>query len=540
MKASIFLLSLVPFLVQAVERSDEAGNNRPNIIMIMVDDMGFSDISCYGGEIPTPHLDSLAENGLKFSQFYNTGRCCPTRATLLTGLYSHQAGIGWMTADQNTIGYRGQLNDECVTIAEVLNPAGYFTSMTGKWHVGFEHGVTPWKRGFDRSLNLPAGGLHFSNQTGPKGGTKMFLNGKEVDRNDPQFGPPWYGTDLWTDQGISFIDESIKEKKPFFLYLAHVAPHFPCMAPEETIKKYRGKYLKGWDVLRKERYQRQIESGLIDPKWKLSSRPKDVPAWDSLNETQRIKYDDMMAIYAAMMEEIDNNIGKLVSALEKRKVLDNTLILFFSDNGGNAEAGITGKYIGDDPGGPHSNVFIGKCWAELNNTPFRKYKHYNHEGGIATPLIAHWPKGIAPQKDDKWVRTPTHLIDIMATCLDLGKTKYPREMKGKKIHPFPGKSLRPLFNGNKILSRPLYWEHEGNAAIRIGNDKLVRLGRTGPWELYDIEKDRTELNDLATKFPQKVKELSGKWDDWAKKNRVVPYPKPKKKKKPAPKKKIKA
>ena len=539
MRASIFLLSLVPFFVQAAERSDKADNDRPNIIMIMVDDMGFSDISCYGGEIPTPHLDSLAKNGMKFSQFYNTGRCCPTRATLLTGLYSHQAGLGWMTADQNTIGYRGQLNDECVTIAEVLRPAGYFTSMTGKWHVGFEHGVTPWNRGFDRSLNLPAGGLHFSNQTGPKGGTKMFLNGKEVDRNDPQFDPPWYGTDLWTDQGISFIDESIKEKKPFFLYLAHVAPHFPCMAPEKTIKKYRGKYLKGWDILRKERYQRQIESGLIDPKWKLSSRPKDVPAWDSLNEAQRIKYDDMMAIYAAMMEEIDNNIGKLVSALQKRKVLDNTLILFFSDNGGNAEAGITGKYIGDDPGGPHSNVFIGKCWAELNNTPFRKYKHYNHEGGIATPLIVHWPKGIAPQRGDKWVRTPTHLIDIMATCLDLGKAKYPKEMKGKKIHPFPGQSLRPLFKGEKISSRPLYWEHEGNAAIRIGDDKLVRLGRTGPWELYNIKKDRTELNDLATKFPQKVKELSGKWHDWAKRNRVVPYPKPKKKKNPAPKKKIK-
>ena len=215
------------------------------------------------------------------------------------------------------------------------------------------------------------------------------------------------------------------------------------------------------------------------------------------------------------------------------------MILFFSYNGGNAEAGIAGKYIGDDPGGPHSNVFIGKCWAELNNTPFRKYKHYNHEGGIATPLIAHWPKGITPQKDDKWVRTPTHLIDIMATCLDLGKAKYPREMKGKKIHPFPGKSLRPLFDGEKISSRPLYWEHEGNAAIRIGDDKLVRLGRTGPWELYNIKKDRTELNDLATKFPQKVKELSGKWHDWAKRNRVVPYPKPKKKKNPAPKKKIK-
>ncbi|MED5576019.1 MAG: sulfatase-like hydrolase/transferase, partial [Planctomycetota bacterium] len=289
------------------------GLERPNVIVILVDDMGFSDIGSYGSEIPTPHLDAMAKRGIKFSQFYNTGRCCPTRATLLTGLYSHQTGVGWMTDDQGAPGYRGHLNQECVTLAEVLSGAGYFTFMTGKWHVGFNHGVTPWGRGFHRSLNLPAGGLHFSNQTGPKGGTKMFLNGEEVARDDPQFNPPWYGSDLWTEQGIKFMDEAIAQEQPFFWYLAHVAPHFPCMAPDETISKYRGKYMKGWDALREERFARQKAMGLIDEQWALETRPDQVPAWDSLSTEEQQRYDDMMAIYAAMIEEVDKNLGKLVS-----------------------------------------------------------------------------------------------------------------------------------------------------------------------------------------------------------------------------------
>ncbi len=501
--------------------------DRPNIVVIMVDDMGFSDIGCYGGEIPTPHLDALAAGGVKFSQFYNTGRCCPTRASLLTGLYSHQAGIGWMTTDQGLPGYAGQLNNRCVTIAEVLGRAGYFTAMTGKWHVGFAHGVTPWGRGFHRSLNLPAGGLHFSNQTGPKGGTQMFLNGEEVSRDDPQFDPPWYGSDLWTVQGIKFMDEAIGEKKPFLLYLAHVAPHFPCMAPEETIAKYRGKYMKGWDVLREERYARQIESGLIDSNWQLEPRPATIPAWDSLSPQEQRRYDDMMAIYAAMIEEVDKNVGKLVDALKDRGQLDNTLILFLSDNGGNAEAGVSGKYDGANPGDPHSNVFIGKCWAHLNNTPFRKYKHYNHEGGIATPLIAHWPAAVKPRSGTEgWITTPTHLIDIMATCLDLGDADYPAEFNGNAIKPTQGQSLIPLLTDEgSFAERPLFWEHEGNAAIRVANRKLVRLGMKGKWELYDLRDDRTEQNDLAAENSEEVKMLSRQWRQWARTSSVLPKPK---------------
>ncbi len=505
---------------------------RPNIVIIMVDDMGFSDIGPYGSEIPTPHLDALAAGGVKFSQFYNTGRCCPTRASLLTGLYSHQAGVGWMTNDQGAPGYRGQLNDRCVTIAEVLGQAGYFTVMTGKWHVGFNHGVTPWGRGFDRSLNLPAGGLHFSNQTGPKGGTQMFMNGMEVARDDPQFNPPWYGSDLWTEQGIRFVDEAIEQEKPFFWYLAHVAPHFPCMAPEATIAKYRGKYMDGWDRLREARYARQIESGLIDADWKLEPRPEPIPAWDSLSPEQKRRYDDMMAIYAAMIEEVDKNMGKLVSALRERNQLDNTLILFLSDNGGNAEAGVDGRYQGDHPGDPHSNVFIGRCWAHLNNTPFRKYKHYNHEGGIATPLIAHWPVAIPAGGDDgKWIETPTHLIDLMATCVDLAEATYPESFNGNEIVPMQGQSLRPLLTGQGTFpDRELFWEHEGNAAIRVGDEKLVREGLRGKWELFDLKSDRTEQNDLAAERPERAAELGKRWRQWAKSANVMPKPKKKEKK----------
>ncbi len=502
------------------------GSDRPNIILIMVDDMGFSDIGCYGSEIPTPNLDALAANGLKFSQFYNTGRCCPTRASLLTGLYSHQAGIGWMTSDQKVEGYRGQLTDNCVTIAEVLSEAGYLTCMTGKWHVGFEHGVTPWGRGFDRSLNLPAGGLHFNNQTGSKGGTKLYLNGEEISKDDPQFNPPWYGTDLWTRQGIRFVDEAIKNQQPFFWYLAHVAPHFPCMAPEETIAKYRGKYMKGWDRLREERHQRQINSGLINSQWQLETRPRQVPAWDSLDNEEKIRYDDMMAIYAAMIEEIDHSVGLLVSELRERKQLDNTLILFLSDNGGNAEAGTSGRYQGENPGDPHSNVFIGQCWAHLNNTPFRKYKHYNHEGGIASPLIAHWPAGIKSQNQrDGWVDTPSHVIDLMATCVDVGDATYPTKYADQRIQQLAGVSLRPIMDDQAAnLVRPLFWEHEGNAAMREGDLKLVRDGLNGKWELFDLKADRTEQINLASEHPDKVQELSERWRSWARSVNAMPKP----------------
>ena len=503
-------------LAAAATRADE----RPNIITILVDDMGFSDIGSYGSEIPTPHLDKLAAGGVKFTQFYNTGRCCPTRAALLTGLYPHRAGIGHMTNDEGIPGYRGQLLDNSVTIAEVLGDAGYFTSMTGKWHVGWNEDVNPQSRGFHRSLAMPAGGLHFDDQTGPKGSTRIYLNGGEISRQDPRLSPPWYGTHLWTGWTLKFIDEARAAKKPFFHYLAHVAPHFPCMAPEETIAKYRGTYMKGWDKLGGERFIRQKASGLIDGKWRPESRPDEIPSWDSLSESERVRYDDMMAIYAAMIEELDKSIATLVAGLEERGELDNTLILFLSDNGGNAESGIKGLYTGRKPGDPHSNVFVGRCWAHLQNTPFREYKHYTHEGGIATPLIAHWPKGIA--KPGRWEKTPAHVIDLLATAVELGKAGYPKEREGKAITPLQGTSLAPLLTGGGgIPARPLFWEHEGNAAVRIDDWKLVRKGAKGPWELFDLAADRTEQNNLLDKHPRKAAQLKNAWESWAKENHVI-------------------
>lgn len=508
---------VLPCLIAVAAAGRAAEPPRPNIVVILVDDMGFSDIGCYGGEIPTPHLDALAANGLRFTQFYNTGRCCPTRASLLTGLYPHQAGVGHMTRDQGVPGYRGHLNDSCVTIAEVLRPAGYFTAMSGKWHVGQEHGATPWGRGFHRSLNAAAGGFYFAGS----GRAKLFLNGEEIANDDPRLPKDWYSTDLWTTFGLKFIDEAIADKKPFYLHLCHNAPHFPLQAPAEEIAKFRGKYSEGWGGLRDQRIARQRELGVIDPAWEKSPRPADVRLWKDYSAEERDRFDHIMAVYAAVVHRMDKAVGDLVAGLEARGVLEDTLILFMSDNGGNAESGPGGRSEGD-PARADSNWFCGESWAFMENAPFRLYKHYNHEGGIATPLIAHWPSGIRARGELR--HQPGHLIDIMATCAEVSGAPYPKEVGGKPIEPMEGRSLVPAFRNEAIERDALFWEHEGNAAIRAGDMKLVRRGRGGAWELYDMKADRTELKDLAASRPDKAKELAERWRAWAERAHVVPYP----------------
>jgi arylsulfatase A-like enzyme len=493
---------------------------KANILVILVDDMGFSDIGCYGSEIPTPNLDRLASNGLRFTQFYNTGRCCPTRASVLTGLYPHEAGVGHMTEDDGVPGYRGRLNDRCVTIAEVLRGAGYFTAMSGKWHVGQNHGVVPWERGFERSLNSPAGGFYYPE--GKRG--RVFLNGQALADDAPELPKNWYTTDLWTDYGIKFVDEARAAQKPFFLYLAYNAPHFPLQAPPDEIAKFRGKYKSGWDKLREQRHARQKELGVVDKAWPLSPRPPLVRAWDKLNDQEKDRFDHIMAIYAACVAHMDTAVGRVVAALKQRGVLDNTLILFMSDNGGNAESGPEGRLEGGSPGAAGSTVFCGQSWATLENTPFRRYKHYNHEGGIATPLVVHWPAGFAARGELR--QQPGHLVDIMATCVDVAGAKYPVEFQGRTILPMEGRSLVPAFADKAVERDALFWEHEGNAAIRVGDWKLVRFGRNGPWELYNLKADRTELHDLAADEPERAKELAAKWDAWAERTNVKPYPTP--------------
>jgi arylsulfatase A-like enzyme len=493
-----------------------AAPTRPNVVVILVDDMGFSDLGCFGSEIPTPNIDRLAARGVRLTHFYNTARCSPSRAALMTGLYPHQAGMGHLdgTIREDDPGYQGKLADDSVTIAEALKPAGYFTIMTGKWHLGHQRGTPPSERGFDRSLNHAAGGVYYGNQAG-KSDVKLFLNGKGLPPQSKEFGENWYSTDLWTDFALRFIDEARADKKPFFLYQAHNAPHFPLMAAPEDIARFRGKYLAGWDALRQARHERQLQKGVVSATWKLSERPPDSPAWDTLSAEQKDRFDHLMAIYAATMFSMDRSVGALVSGLEKRGILDNTLILFMSDNGGNAESGPAGRMEGTSPGDAASTVFLGMNWATVANTPFRRYKHFTHEGGIATPLIAHWPAGIPAGQRGKISAQPGHLIDIMPTVLAAAGAGYPASIRNKSAIPLEGTSLLPAFSGKSVGRKaPIFFMHEGNRAIREEKWKLVAK-YLGPWELYDMVADRTEQQDLSAKHPDVVKRLADAHDAWA-------------------------
>jgi len=497
---------------------------RPNIVVFLVDDVGFSDIGCYGSEIPTPNLDRLAAEGVRFTQFYNTARCSTTRASLITGLYPHQAGMGWLDnkVEPQSRGFHGKLLPRCVTIAEVLREAGYFTAMTGKWHMGQQNGTPPWERGFTRSLNSRYGEVYFPHEQDRPGTQSLFLDGREIPKDSPEIGKgDWYSTDLFVDWGLKFIDEARTEKKPFFLYVAQGAGHFPLRAPAETIEKYRGKYLAGWDRLREQRYAKQKQLGIIDPKWPLAERPPEVPSWDSRTPAQQQRFDQMMAVYAAMIERIDISMGTLVAGLKERGELDNTLILFLHDNGGNAEGGPGGVTKGEGPiGGPQSNVLLGMNWATLCNTPFRRYKHFTHEGGISTPLIAHWPVGIPADRNGSLEKQPGHLVDIMSTCVDLAGAKYPTEYKGNHIEAMEGVSLRPAFSGQPLgRTQPIFWEHEGNKAVREGQWKLVMRAKE-PWQLYDLEADRTEQHDLSKENSQIASRLEAAWNAWAERTYV--------------------
>ena len=503
--------------------STKGPTGKPNIIVIMCDDMGYSDIGCYGGEIKTPNLDALAANGLRFTQFYNTARCCPTRASLLTGLYSHQAGIGHMTADLGAPGYRGHLMERCVTIAEALKPAGYRTFTTGKWHVGAkDRSWWPLQRGFDRFYGVPeGGGFYFK----PTAGRSVVLDNEVVHTNQGEPMPAgWHSTDAWTDHGIEFVEEAVRRKKPFFWYLAHNAPHWPLQATDADIARYKGKYMAGWDKMRAERHKRMIKMGIVKKDWPITPRDEKALPWDEVQQSKKEQMDTKMAIYAAQIDRVDQGIGRLVGKLKQLGIFDNTLILFLADNGGCAEGGIWGfdRHKDKRIGTAESFSSYGLSWANASNTPFRLYKHWVHEGGTATPLIAHWPAVI--KQRGKLTHQPGHVIDIMATCCDIGGATYPATYKGSRIVPIEGKSLLPIFNGRQRKGHEaIFWEHEGNRAVRKGKWKLVSK-HPGRWELYDLEADRTELNNLAEKQPRVVEELKALYNAWAKRSFVTPWP----------------
>lgn len=496
-----------------------AAADRPNVVLIMADDMGYSDIGCYGGEIRTPHLDRLAEGGLRFTQFYNTARCCPTRAALLTGLHQHMTGIGQMTEtpkgprDDDRPAYQGYLNRNCVTMAEVLGSAGYHTYMAGKWHLGY-HGKEKWprQRGFDHFYGSIAGATSYFR---PQGGRGVTLENENL---DPPSDPDYYTTDAFTDYAIKFLDEQTNDR-PFFLYLAYTAPHWPLHARAEDIAKYVGKYGDvGWDKLRERRLARQKQLGIVDPSVDLPPRDEGVRPWAELTDRQKQQLDYRMAVYAAMVDRMDQNIGRVVDWLEQNGQLDSTLLLFLSDNGGCAEPYKDlggGKFSDINNPNNSGSVSYGQGWANASNTPFRKFKVFSHEGGISTPLIVHWPAGLkAPP--GSITNTPAQLIDLMPTVLEVTGASYPETFSGNAIHPLEGVSLASTFAGQERQPAEwMYWEHAGHAAVRHGNYKALRPRKTKQWELYDLSTDRQERHDLAEAMPDEIKSMAARWKAWA-------------------------
>jgi arylsulfatase A-like enzyme len=559
MKYLVFVLSFFVPVVSTIAAQP------PNLVIIMGDDMGFSDLGCYGSEIQTPNLDQLASNGLRFTQFYNTARCCPTRASLLSGMYQHQAGIGLMTGDSKLPGYRGELGRDVVSIAEALGTGGYRRYMSGKWHVTRHvrpqgpKDNWPLQRGFEKFYGTIIGAGSFYDPA-----TLCRANTFITPENDKEYQPKnYYYTDAISDNAVTFLKEHAEEspEKPVFLYLAYTTAHWPMHALPEDIAKYKGKYDGGYDPVRAARFKRIKKMGLVKESVQLSGRSDDWEKnpnkeWESRN----------MEVYAAMIDNMDQGIGRVVAEFKRQGTLDNTLIFYLQDNGACAEG--FGRYKSKRPyktdykplgkdgfqtkiwppmqtrdgrpvrngpdvmGGPaDSFTGVSRGWANVSNTPFREYKHFAHEGGISTPLIAHWPKGIDASMRGKLDHQPGHLIDLMATCLDVSGIAHPKEFGGHKIQPLEGVSLQPAFHAKKLGRKDaLYFDHHLNGAIRDDQWKLVRYGQTGreasvrAWELYDMEKDRSETNDLANEHPEKVEELEAKWEKWAVRARVKPWP----------------
>ncbi len=536
---------------------------RPNIILIMSDDVGYSDLGCYGSEIATPALDALAQGGVRFTQFYNTARCCPTRASLLTGLYAQQAGIGHMVdgpgPKTGSPAYSGELSRNAVTIAEVLKTAGYSTYMAGKWHVtqkikpDDDKNNWPLQRGFERFYGTihGAGSLFDPNTL-----TRDYTYISPV--TDVEYQPrEFYYTDAINDHAARFVTEhkARNAEQPFFLYVAHTAAHWPMHAKESDIAKYRGKYDAGYDAIRAARLARMKQLGLLDPRWQLSPQAGD---WNKVGD--KAWEARCMEVYAAMLDCMDQGIGRLVETLKKNGQYENTLVLYLQDNGGCAEGmdrngphkpradapplpPLAKDYLQPDmipkqtrdgfpvrrgkgvmPGAADTYIAYGQSWANVSNTPFREYKHWQHEGGISTPLIAHWPRGIAKKRHGQLEAQPAHLIDLMATCVELGGAKYPAVFAGQKIQPVEGMSLVPALAGQPLArTQPLFWEHEGNRAIRAGDWKLVSK-HPGGWELYDMAADRSEMQNLAAQHPERVQELTAQWNAWAQRTGVLPWP----------------
>ncbi|HEX8524837.1 MAG TPA: arylsulfatase [Tepidisphaeraceae bacterium] len=549
--AMVLMLGLLVGSVAGAASTEDAGRKAPNVVIILADDMGFSDVGCYGGEIRTLNIDGLAKDGVRLAQFYNNARCCPTRAALLTGMYPHQVGVGAMCQDLGDPHYRGELSAEVATIAERLKRSGYQTGMVGKWHlsnltiggankqskrilsfqvdapISPSRGSWPCNRGFEEHWGTIAGVGSFFDPYSLVHNEQVITPGKD-----------FYYTDFINDQAVELIEGFAGKSKPFFLYVAETAPHWPMQAREEDIAKYEEVYTAGWDRIREQRYARQVEMGLIDPRWKLSARNEEeklskgasvVGAWERAPEKKWQAR--RMAVYAAMVERMDRGIGRILEKLRERGLERDTLVMFMSDNGACAENVGENWYdipnrtrdgrtirVGNDPtvmpGDETTFQSYGAAWANASNTPFRRFKHWAEEGGIATPLVVRWPGGVS--KKNEIVRDAVgHVMDVVPTCLEAAGVKGAEELEGR--------SLLGVLRGDRAEARQLFWEHEGNRAVRDGKWKLV-AAHGEEWQLYDLSKDRTELHDRAGEDAERVKKMTEIYAAWAKRCGVREWP----------------
>ncbi len=481
--------------------------------------MGYSDLGSYGGEIETPYLDMLASRGLRFTQFYNAARCCPTRASLLTGRYPHEAGMGGMVSsidsDPESGPYQGYLKENVETLAERLKAANYSTYLSGKWHVGEKEAHWPRKRGFDRFFGLISGASSYFEVI------KDQPRVRQMALDDDPWEPPaegFYMTDAITDYATQFIEDHVADhsrRKPFFLYVPYTAPHWPLHALESDVARYEGVYDVGWDSIRVARYERQVASGIIDGQWALPARPAGMPAWETVENKK--EWSRRMAVYAAMVDRMDQGIGRILKALDETRTIRNTLIIFLSDNGGSAE-NVTGRKLHDASkriGEKGSYAAYREPWAFVSNTPFRQYKSWTHEGGIATPMIVYWMRGISTP--GRIIHQPGHLVDLMSTSLELARVEPDDSL--------PGISLRPHFDGETAPEHNgLYWEHLGAQAVRQGPWKLVKGRNAEAWELYNLKSDRNERYNLATQYPDRVNQMANDWQRWAERTGVFDRP----------------
>ncbi|AYB29677.1 arylsulfatase [Chryseolinea soli] len=497
----------------------------PNLILIMVDDMGYSDIGAYGSEIQTPTLDKLAAEGIRFREFYNNSICAPTRASLLTGQYPHRAGMGYFDVNLGLPAYQGFLNKESLTLAEVLKASGYSTLMSGKSHLGKDSLAWPNQRGFDQFYGfIPGASDYFDIGTYGKADPVVLVKNNKKEK----LKPGEYLTNTITDNALEFLTEQNKLNKPFFLYVAFNAPHWPLQALPEDIAKYKGRYDIGWDSLRQQRITRQRELGILPAGQRVADRDPDVPVWDNLTYDQKQLWKAKMEVYAAMLDRVDQSIARLLNKLKELKKDDNTLIVFISDNGaqGGYASNARKPTRNSGPiGTPGSYDYQEQPWANVSNTPLRHYKNNMHEGGISSPFIAWYPKKI---KAGTLVKGTGHLIDIAPTFYELAKAAYPANYHNVKSNALVGKSLTPVLFGQATevnRGEPLFWERAGNRAVHKGKWKLVSTFPSYTWELYDLETDRGETTDVAAKFPAVVNELSVEYFQWVERTGVVDYDK---------------